>query len=111
VVSGSTYSVTPFNQSTLIYPYGEIVVDVSQSGFVTTNITTNTHIFYDGLVIRTLYQTPSGSWVVTTHGYGNNIQPRYAELDNVWADVNQDAGPGLFNGLDQAMADNITQHH
>jgi hypothetical protein len=62
------------------------------------------HIFFDGMIVRQLTQSVTGAWYVTTHGFGNNVQPGM----NV---VNQLVGPEVFNELDRQMRANIERHH
>lgn len=71
-------------------PLGEIQTFISNEGLTIKNVTQSGHIFYDGIIIRTVYQGEDGAWYVRTYGYGNNVNPG---MDK----VNQMFGDNLFN--------------
>jgi len=101
VEDGKRYSVAPFGEfpeGSDEYKEGEIITRVY--GMTTENITEPSHIFYDGVIYRTLSQDRAGNWVVTTHGYGNNLKPGMKE-------VNLTFGPDIFNFVDQQMSEYI----
>jgi len=117
-----------FNESTFTYKYGAIEVFVLNGGFTTVNTTLPTHILYDGRVDRTISQSPDGSWIVTTHGYGNN-ETRYAVFDpqrpdlnpiiipvnlsslNGWGGPILPGGVDIFNTVDEQMLNYIQANH
>ena len=83
---------------------GRVRTTVSEDGLTITNRTLTVHIFYDGIIVRRAEQADDGSWTVTTVGEGNNVIPGMNIL-------NQEAGPGIFSGLDRRMRENIERHH
>jgi hypothetical protein len=83
---------------------GDVWTRITNDGLTIENRTMPGHIFFDGVVVRTLTQSEDGAWYVTTHGFGNNVQPG----TNV---VNQLVGPEVFNELDRQMRANIERHH
>ncbi len=83
---------------------GTVRTIISTDGLTVTNRTYPDHILFDGQITRTAHQSEDGSWYVTTRGTGNNM---YWGLN--W--VNQDAGPFIFDSLDQQLKDNIRAHH
>jgi len=83
---------------------GNIRVSVSDGGLMSMNQTLPGHVFHDGIAIRKVYQANNGSWYVTTYSYGNNHQFHTSGVNNA-------AGPGVFDILDQEMRDNIAAHH
>jgi RHS repeat-associated protein len=82
---------------------GDVVVTISADGLTITNTTLPGHIFHDGVVVRTVSPNDDGSWSVTTHGYGNNINPGYNY-------VNETFGPEVFATMDERMRANIMNH-
>jgi hypothetical protein len=83
---------------------GDVRTKITNDGLTIENRTKEGHIFFDGVVVRTLTQSDDGAWYVTTHGFGNNVRPGA----NV---VNQLVGPEVFNELDRQMRANIERHH
>ena len=53
-------------------PAGFIDTFVSSDGLTIRNRTQRLHVFYDGTVERTATRNADGSWVIRTHGLGNN---------------------------------------
>jgi hypothetical protein len=51
---------------------------------------------YDGVVNRTADQNERGDWVITTQGYGNNVNPGMDVANEI-------GGPILFNTVDAQM--------
>jgi hypothetical protein len=92
IINGNDYYVTPFDEFEN-YPNiqvkGHIQVIVRNGGLTSINSTLPGHIFYNGVVERTLTQESDGAWRVTTHGYGKNTNVETAL-------VNQIAGPQIF---------------
>jgi len=129
VVSGQSHSVSwPIPDINIsMGSLGAIVTDVSKDGFTITNTTKPTHILYDGKVERTISQLPDGSWIVTTHGYGNNVThnvtiPLRDDLGTIqipvnFASLNGWGGPllpggiNIFNGVDQQMLNYVEANH
>jgi hypothetical protein len=101
VEDGKDYPV--YDPETGLYA-GRVETTVSADGLTITNRTRPGHIFHDGIIVRRAQQAEDGSWTVTTVGEGNNV----IRGMNI---VNQEAGPGIFNGLDRRMRDNIERHH
>src|ERR1043166_9363756 len=83
---------------------GDVETRITDGGLTIENRTKEGHIFFDGIVVRELKQSGDGAWYVTTHGFGNNVQPG----SNV---VNQLVGPETFAELDRQMRANIERHH
>jgi len=83
---------------------GDVETRIEDDGLTIQNRTKQGHIFFDGMVVRQLGQTPDGTWFVTTYGLGNNVEPGM----NV---VNQLVGPEVFGELDRQMRANIERHH
>jgi len=99
VEDGQSYTVSPFNlfpDGSYIYSGGSIIVDVTNGGLTSTNISQSTHIFHDGKVVRELSQDADGNWLVTTTGTGTNDTPVIASAIDFF---NQEVGPGAFNSL------------
>ncbi len=128
VISGNSYSVSWPGTNISMGSLGAIVVDVSNNGWTTTNTTKPTHILYDGRVNRTISQLPDGSWIVTTHGYGNNVtrnvvfDPQRPDLDPIIIPVNLSSlngwggpilpgGVDIFNTVDEQMLNHIQANH
>ncbi len=85
-------------------PLGEIQTFISNGGLTVKNVTQPGHIFYDGIIIRTVYKDENGDWYVSTYGYGNNVNPG---MDT----ANQVFGPGIFHAANQRMESVIEAHH
>ena len=100
VVSGETYDVSDPRTG---IPGGQVRTKISPDGLSITNRTLEGHIFSDGQIDRSATQSTDGSWSVTTHGFGNNIYPGFAT-------INQWQGPQIFNYMDQLMKQNIEAH-
>ncbi len=66
---------------------GTVTTTVSDDGLTITNVTDPGHVFYDGEIVRSAFADPAGNWYVGTHGYGNDVFPGMATL-------NQLGGPG-----------------
>ncbi len=84
-------------------PVGMVITRISPDGLTVINTTLKMHILYNGQIVRAATQEDDGLWTVTIHGTGNNVLPGMATL-------NQDAGPGIFQTMDDAMRSYI-QHH
>jgi len=105
------YWVSPFNlfpEWPWFYSGGAIIVDVSNGGLTSTNISQRSHIFHDGTVVRELSQDMDGNWFVTTTGSGANDTPVIGLFIDVFNDV---VGPPAFENLDTQMASSIAAHH
>ena len=106
---------------------GAIQTFILNGGLTIENRTLSTHILYDGTVDRTISQMPDGSWIVTTHGIGNNrtynvtiplrddlgtikIPVNFASL-NGWGGPLLPGGIDIFDGLDTQMLNYITAQH
>lgn len=101
VVSGEDYMVVDTRTG---MEGGMIETIVSEGGYVITNETLGEdeeedrkeHVFYHGIIERTLYQE-DGHWYVKTFGRGNNRNDIYA-----W--INENQGRPIFERVDRAMA-------
>ena len=100
-VNNGTYFVTDPRTD---LPGGWVTTNISPDGLTVTNTTQRAHVFYDGQIVRSASRADDGSWYVTTHGFGNNVIPGAAT-------VNQSQGPEIFNYMDQQMKANIEAHH
>jgi len=49
---------------------GDVETRITDDGRTIENRTKEGHIFFDGVVVRTLTQSEDGAWYVTTHGSG-----------------------------------------
>jgi hypothetical protein len=83
---------------------GNVRTNMTADGLTVTNTTLPGHVFYNGQIMRTATQGPDGAWYVTTHGFGNNVEPGAN-------DVNQYVGPEVFRTVDAQMRANIELHH
>ena len=93
-------------------PGGWVTTTFSADGLVGTNITTPFHIF-SGTVTRSISNTGSGAYMVT-HGYGgypslpppepnaSSLTTAYIDLGGLLDQINDQTGPVVFSGVDQA---------
>ena len=86
------------------YYAGDVVTTITNNGLTTTNTTLPGHVFYDGEIVQTATQNPDGSWSVTTHGFGNDVEFGMGE-------VNEFLGPEVFNDIHEQMKGYVEQHH
>jgi len=84
-------------------PAGYVTTTIENDGLTVRNRTLPGHIFHDGIITRQARQADDGSWSVTTHGFGNNVIPGMATL-------NQQQGPLIFNEMDRRLRGNIERH-
>jgi RHS repeat-associated protein/uncharacterized repeat protein (TIGR01451 family) len=96
VVNGGRYSVDVPDTNISMRRFGRFQTFVLPGGLTSYNLTLKSHIFYNGIVIRTVFQGVDGGWYLETHGYGNNQYPDMNKL-------NQATGTEIFNSLDQQM--------
>jgi len=82
-------------------PGGLVKTEISKDGFTVTNTTRWLHPFYSGTVVRTA-RFVNGGWYVTTRGFGNNVLPGMAE-------VNEKYGPKIFDRIDDQMREYIAR--
>ena len=85
-------------------PAGLVWTYISKDGLTTVNQTSFFHVLHDGTIVRTSSRQPDGSWVVSTHGYGNNW------WDNMDRE-NQIQGPGIFQAVDESLRSYILRDH
>ncbi len=127
-VPGSKHSVSWPGTNISMGPLGAIQVDIINGGWTIVNQTLPTHILYDGKVERTMSQLPDGSWIVTTHGYGNNVtrnvvfDAQRPDLDPIIIPVNLSSvngwggpilpgGVDIFDQVDTQMLNYIQANH
>ncbi len=84
----------------ILEPGGFVKTTISDAGLSVKNQTTSEHVFV-GSITRTA-TISGGSWVIDTHGVG-------AGGNVALNQVNQAAGPGLFQSLDAQMASAIAK--
>jgi hypothetical protein len=105
-----TYTVDPFTwfpDGSYINSGGKILVDISNGGLTTTNISLPTHLFHEGEVVRSLSVDMDGNWSVTTHGTGTNDTP----ITGTFIDIfNDEIGPIAFKILDLQIKNTIRDH-
>jgi len=84
---------------------GSVITNISSDGLTIRNTTLPfpAHIFSDGVIVRTATQSSDGAWYITTHGYGNNVIPGAATINEI-------QGPKIFNFVDEQMRRNIEAH-
>lgn len=105
------YTVDPFAwfpDGSYINSGGKILINISNGGLTSTNISLPTHLFHDGEVVRELSLDMDGNWIITTTGIGTNDTP----FAGLFIDIfNKMVGPGAFKIMDLQMRNTITEHH